>query len=135
MSGEHQPVNYNSNGRVDVHEVEIKNINNAITRMENAIEKQSESMIQLSESMSRIAAQQELVTAISVDTRANSDRQYKSEERLALLESQMVGLPEKITSVEKKQSKIAVYVGIGVFIITAVGASIIGDITPSIILD
>lgn len=84
MSDNNERKEYMQDNRLDKHELKIEQIFATLDRMETVMERQAEAMKELSDSMIRIAASQETMTQLSVETKANSERLYIEEKKSAL---------------------------------------------------
>lgn len=112
-------------GRLDVHEVKIENIYNSLSRMENAIEKQSVAITTMSESLVKVAAQQEVISALSTDSRIHSDRLYDLEKRMTVMDNTVEPLTVDVKKTVDRQKTNTMVIGVVIFVASVLTTALV----------
>ena len=101
MSDNQERIQYMQDNRLDNHEIKIEQIFATLDRMETVMERQAEAMRELSDSMIKLAASQEMMTTLTMETRANSERIHAEEKNAALMEQRINSAEHKISHIEE----------------------------------
>jgi chromosome segregation ATPase len=118
---------------------QIDHLKSTLERMEDSVRANAESskrltevVIDMAKTQERLSIQQDLLTSLAVDSKANSARLNKVENTLALIDRDVTGIPSmwnKISKIKEEQIKNSVITAL----VTTIGVSIIVGIVGVVI--
>jgi chromosome segregation ATPase len=131
--------NANIENTVQFQGQQIDHLKSTLERMEDSVRANAESskrltevVIDMAKTQERLSIQQDLLTSLAVDSKANSARLNKVENTLALIDRDVTGIPSmwnKISKIKEEQIKNSVITAL----VTTIGVSIIVGIVGVVI--
>jgi len=118
---------------------QIDHLKSTLERMEDSVRANAESskrltevVIEMAKTQERLSIQQDLLTSLAVDSKANSARLNKVENTLSLIDRDVTGIPSmwnKISKIKEEQIKNSVITAL----VTTIGVSAIVGVVGVVI--